>query len=268
MEAKPDRQLKVGLALLAVLVGFGLIPTVAGSLYAWGVIPHYHQPVLSVYTLGVLITASALILWERRRLPQFHIDGLVLGIVILAPVLQWAYGLPFRGFDVVPEAYLRPWWPKLAVDAALLALLVALRAKAPRPGPVAWAFVAGALVFVAAGLVGALTAPPGGIDPRSLPMTTLTFLVALTRWATYEGLIMVVFLWGYLRLLGWRDERILVAQTVLFMLFHIFLIPGRPAVFLIVVPATALAAGLLAWKNRSAAPSMIVYALVSIFVSF
>jgi len=98
-------------------------------------------------------------------------------------------------------------------------------------------------------------------------MTTLTFLVALT-WATYEGLIMVVFLWGYLRLLGWRDERILVAQTVLFMLFHIFLIPGRPAVFLTVVPATALAAGLLAWKNRSAAPSMIVYALVSIFVSF
>lgn len=68
--------------------------------------------------------------------------------------------------------------------------------------------------------------------------------------------------------LGWRDERILVAQTVLFMLFHIFLIPGRPAVFLIVVPATALVAGLLAWKNRSAAPSMVVYALVSIFVSF
>jgi hypothetical protein len=31
----------------------------------WGVIPHYHQPVLNVYTLGILMTASALILWCR-----------------------------------------------------------------------------------------------------------------------------------------------------------------------------------------------------------
>jgi len=70
MEAKPDRQLEVGLALLAVLVGLGLIPTVADSLCAWGVIPHNHQPVLSVYTLGVLITASALaaglLAWKNR----------------------------------------------------------------------------------------------------------------------------------------------------------------------------------------------------------
>ncbi len=265
MESKPDKHTKVGLALLAALAGFSLVPTVADSLYAWGVIPHYHQPVFDVYTLGVLITAWVLILWERRRLEQFHIDGLVLGIIIFGPVIQWAVGLPFRGLGVVEEAYLSAWWPKLALDAALLALLFAFKVKIPRPSPMAWWFGGGAIVLVVLGLVGALVLRSATPNAGGFAAMAMMFTVAMTRTATYEELLFRAFLWGYLRLLGWSDGKILILQAVTYVIFHVFYLPGNLFMFLVVTPAAALVLGYLAWKGRSIAPSMVANALTMLY---
>lgn len=265
MESELGKQTKLGLGLLAVLAGFSLVPVVAYCLYAWRVIPHFHQPVYDIHTLGVLATAWALILWERRRLAQFHIDGLVLGLLVFGPVIQWLVGLSFRGLGVVEEAYLNPWWPKLALDAVLLALLFAFKVKIPKPSPMAWWFAGGAAALVVLALVSGLAYPHAGPKFTEFGATAMMFVVGLTRPAAYEELLFRAFLWGYLRLLGWSDLKILIVQAALYLVFYIYLLPGSLFGFFIVTPVAALILGYLAWKGRSIAPSMVANALTMLY---
>ena len=70
------------------------------------------------------------------------------------------------------------------------------------------------------------------------------------------------FLWGALRRAGWEDVWIWAFQAALFWLAHIYWL-GRSPVSFWVVPLGGLVFGILAWRSRSIAVSMVAHGLVN-----
>ncbi len=98
---------------------------------------------------------------------------------------------------------------------------------------------------------------PGGTEKLTpsliffLPTQQLVF-AGLVEEPFFRG-----FLWGALRKSGWKDLWILIFQTVLFMIGHLYYLGGFPISFWIVVLFGGLVTGLLAWRSRSIATSMV-----------
>ncbi len=139
-----DSHLKVGLALLALYLAVRFWLTAADALGYWGVTSGYRQWVADVHTYGSLACAMALILWERKRLAQFHIDGLVLAFIAFGPIVEKALG------PVLTGSLAAVHWPKLTLDGLFLLALVLLAVKPRWPARKALVWLA---VGLAAGLV-------------------------------------------------------------------------------------------------------------------
>jgi membrane protease YdiL (CAAX protease family) len=73
------------------------------------------------------------------------------------------------------------------------------------------------------------------------------------------------FLWGALRKAGWRDHWILLAQAGLFWLGHFYYAGKAPWSFWLAIPAGGLVLGLLAWRSRSIATSMLAHGCMNGF---
>jgi membrane protease YdiL (CAAX protease family) len=71
------------------------------------------------------------------------------------------------------------------------------------------------------------------------------------------------FLWGYLRQTGLREVWIWLIQAGLFALGHLYYIVIYPFSLWVVVPTGALWFGLMAWRSRTIASSMLVHALTN-----
>ena len=98
---------------------------------------------------------------------------------------------------------------------------------------------------------------PDGTE--KLPSLVLFFLPVqqLVRAGIAEEPFFRGFLWGTLRRAGWKNIWILLFQTILFMIGHLFDFPSYPISFWIVVPLGGLVLGLLAWRSHSIATSMV-----------
>lgn len=72
------------------------------------------------------------------------------------------------------------------------------------------------------------------------------------------------FLWGSLRKTGLKDVWIWLIQAGLFWLGHFYaLTNGAPWSFWLIVPVGGLVLGLLAWRSRSIATSMLAHGLAN-----
>jgi membrane protease YdiL (CAAX protease family) len=71
------------------------------------------------------------------------------------------------------------------------------------------------------------------------------------------------FLWGSLRKTGLKDIWIWLAQAGLFWLGHAYALLYTPFSFWLIVPVGGLVLGLLAWRSRSIAPSMVAHGLAN-----
>ncbi len=91
---------------------------------------------------------------------------------------------------------------------------------------------------------------------KSLIFPPLYFLAyaGVTEEPLFRG-----FLWGLLRRAGWRDVWAWLLQTGLFALAHIYYLRQTPLAFWVIVPSGALLLGLLAWRSRSIATSLVAH---------
>jgi len=78
---------------------------------------------------------------------------------------------------------------------------------------------------------------------------------------TFRGL-----LWLFLRRLNILEWKILLLQSVVFLLFHINYVFQSPLAFIITIPVGSFLCGLLVWKSRSLAPSILVHYLYNVFI--
>jgi membrane protease YdiL (CAAX protease family) len=231
----------------------------------------------ATFEIGSYLLGAALIWWERDRLPDFHVGGLSLAIFILLKPIQTLLLLQRAGRARHPFAFPEPL--SLALWAIALVLLVALwrdRHKLPR---IRWADLGWLAIGIGAGI---LTAIALGypfsyqVEVGGLPRLTLLDVFREAPWgfvyqlgyaAVSEEPVFRGFLWGSLRKVGWREFWILLFQTGLFALCHIYYIQVFPISFWIIVPAGALVFGLLVWGSRRISTTMGAHATMNALTS-
>lgn len=243
-------KLPLGAVLLAGLLILRLpilavLPTIMHPVPAW---------VVPLFEHGTYVINAALIFWERDRFEQFHIDRWALGIYILTPLLLVPVGqhVFLSGVHV-------------ASVVVLGTALLLTRTKLPerRRATLLW-LGAAVLLGIALGVFNGYCIrwqddnAPRTIAGSFFPLPRL-FLVQLTRAASLEEPLFRGFLWGYLRLAGWKEGWIWLFQTGLFLLGHIYYFGRHSFSFWLIVPVGGLVIGWIAWRARSIGAGMIVH---------
>lgn len=233
-----------------------------------------HSWIDPVCQIGIYLLTAFLIYWERKRLMDFHIDGLALAIIILSKPIQTL--ILQRLLPVNSLAF--PNWPSLFlwIIAVILAVLLwKSRNILPK-------FTLRSFIWLGIGIAIGLVVPILLAYPMSLqthwvqPLTRNliiesirntpnTFLIQLGMAAVSEEPLFRGFLWGYLHKAGWKGVWIWLFQAGLFMLGHIFYIRELPISFWIIVPVGALVLGALVWRSKTISSSLAAHATMNTF---
>ena len=217
--------------------------------------PDWIEP---VYETGTYSLTGVLIWWERKNLSEFFIDRLALIILILGKpyelLLHWLQ-VPFN-YPAQSGIY----WLYLPIAFGLLIISLFVYPRLKKIDGQNWLWL---LAGIAAGIVSGILVGyllryqfPGGTG-RLTP--SLMFFLPAQQLA-YAGVVEEPFfrgfLWGGLRRAGWKNLWILIFQTILFMIGHIYYFGSFPISFWIVVPFGGLVFGVLAWRSHSIATSI------------
>ena len=225
-----------------------------------------------VFEIGTYFLTACLIWWERERLAHFHIDGLALGIIILFKPVQTLYLTIVWNFNSNPLAF--PNWPGLFLWGISLGLVAALwlsRAPWPKLSRKSWIWfgagiLAGLLTVLLMAYPMSLQVNNGSDCVSSQMLTVLrralpAFFYQLGYAAVSEEPLFRGFLWGYLRLAGWKNRWICLLQASLFMLGHSFYIIRAPISFWLIVPFGAIVFGGLVWRTKSLSSSLAAHGI-------
>ena len=226
--------------------------------------------VIPVYQVGTYLLTAMAIWWERERLSDYHIDKLALGIIILgAPLdlLFYQFHIPYK-YSTESPAY----WLYLPISLILGISLLVGHTRLPRfqKKSLLWLMIAiltGIILGVVIGILmrnnwPEITKYKPLTQIFSLPAKVLIFLpmhqmffAGISEEPFFRG-----FLWGLLRKVGLKEIWIWLVQAGLFWLGHLYYLGKRPLSFWLVIPG-GLVLGLLAWRSRSIANSMIAHGL-------
>jgi membrane protease YdiL (CAAX protease family) len=219
-----------GLLLLRfpLLTGVGVV---LGRTPGWAFVP---------YLLGTYSLTAFLVWWERERLQQFFFDRAA-SRIFLCQVFCFPLGI---------------------------GLFVRMRRAGARfpstpPGLVGW-LLAGAAVGTATSLSTFLLGivPPATRGPQPAGVVWLLFMAAIqtTNAGVFEEPLFRGFLWGYLRLAGWRNLWILLLQAALFTGGHVYYLRGEALLpWLVRMMLPSLTIGIMLWVSRSLAVSMVTH---------
>ncbi len=275
--AAPDqdhRRTSVTLLLVALLLAVRLL--------VWGgvrLIVHDQPLWLQLaFQLPTYLIISILIWWERGRLPEYHIDGLAIVIIVLFKPVE----ILIRAFDARTAPDLGyPLWGNACFLAIALGLAGALWRERSRLPPVRMVGFRHLAIGLLVGLALAVVlAYPTSFQLRgrglTYPVASPGILGALARgmlvqlgWAAImEEPLFRGFLWGVLRKAGWKEVWVWLSQAFLFWIGHIYYLREAPVSFWLIVPSGALVLGLLVWRTRSISASMAAHAAANSTSSF
>jgi membrane protease YdiL (CAAX protease family) len=276
LQASSDSENQQSHNQIALLLLLGLLvlrlPFFAGVPFFTSSPPNWLSPVFEV---GTYLLTLSLIWWERARLAEYHIDILVVVIIVfLKPIETIILSTFGKGGGTFPLAF--PGIPAIVIWISAIGLVAALlfqHTKLPRiQGKTVIWFIAGTLIGIVTAILLAypVTLQLGnGNRPITLPSFDLYnilvqgFIYQLGYAAVTEEPLFRGFLWGYLRRAGWREVWIWLFQAGLFWVGHIYYLGKLPISFWLVVPAGGLILGLLAWRSRSIATSMAAHAAMN-----
>lgn len=216
------------------------------------------------FEIGTYLLTALLILVERKRLADFHMGAEALVLLIFGQITKpLLYSIPH-----IPFIHSSTDWILITIAVLLLLSLIILRARIPKVSRKVMIWIG---IAVIVGIVGGLIVGLSlgylngfGFGPRaSFPALIVLFQRQLTFSATLEEPLFRGFLWGYLKKFGWNDGRICLFQAFLFCLGHTYYINTFPFSFWAIVPATGLVLGLMVWRSRSIATSMVVHGLIN-----
>lgn len=219
-----------------------------------------------VWEIGTYLLTALLIWWERDRLADFHIDKVVLLIFIAGKPLElllYQQQIPYSTFPNSVAYFLY-----LPIAIGLAVALLRTRPTLPKLNVRLWGwmvigFLGGiALAAYFASVFKVYRPRFGGEAPTS------TLLVFVPLWQMlYAGLgeepFFRGFLWGSFRKTGLKDVWIWLLQAALFWLSHLSTLLYAPFSFWLIVPVGGLVLGLLAWRSRSIAPSLLAHGLAN-----
>lgn len=240
-----------------------------------------HKPFLIdiVFNDGTFFITALLIWWERKRLSEFHITLGVLRLIIWTPLVSLIVG-----FIIVPMSLVRL---PLLLPQILISFWLLWNLKKgnfnnlPRTHHWLRWIIIGVIVglclaislsyFIGLQDIGGVFGKHRTIYESVLMLQSVKswvtvlplFLVQLSSAAILEEPLFRGFLWGYLRISGWKEMWILVFQAFLFWIGHVYYWNNAPYSFWLAVPIGAFVLGILAWKSRSIGTSMITHGLMN-----
>jgi membrane protease YdiL (CAAX protease family) len=230
-----------------------------------------------IFDIGTYLLTTFLIWWEVDHLADYHIDTLVVLIVVLFKPIQtlilklWGFNDHLLTFPSLPSLLI--WL--IAIVFALGMWSKRSRLTAVRSVSIRWlltGMLVGLLTAVVLSFPMSLQIPKAELTSEpSIGAATLTVLAQVLLAFPYQiGYAAVTeeplfrgFLWGYLRKLQWREVWIWLFQAGLFTFAHIYYIIKHPISFWIIVPVGALVLGFLAWRSRTIAASMAVHGMMN-----
>jgi membrane protease YdiL (CAAX protease family) len=192
------------------------------------------------FIIGTYLLTAILIYIERDRLQAFWFD------VISAIIFLFQSYLFLGGI-------------------ALFAAMGRKKAKFPAQpaGVLRWMLFGGLLGVLSALMLALLKLNPSGVrsaQPATLWYVFSALLVQMTNAAVWEEPLFRGFLWGHLRLAGWKNAWIWLFQAGLFTLGHIYYLRAEPfGAWLVRILVPALVIGLAAWGARSITASMVTH---------
>jgi membrane protease YdiL (CAAX protease family) len=231
----------------------------------------------TVFDIGTYLIIAIAIWWEREHLSDYHINKLALAIIILGKpleVLLYQLKIPFD----YPSQNIMKYWLYLPIS---LALVMALFIKRPALSKFAkkdwlwlcigllsgliWGIVSGLLIRNNGAGLGVAYSNSSLSRIFSVPARLLVFLPLQQMF--YAGIaeepFFRGFLWGILRKAGWKEVWIWLTQAGLFWLGHAYFLGKATWSFWLLVPASGLIFGLLAWRSRSISTCMIAHGLAN-----
>lgn len=220
-----------------------------------------------IYELGTYLLTGLLVFIERRRLAEYHIDMLALVLLLGAPFAV-LIGTAMGEYDLPGQEY------KAILAGVLLLALALWRPDLPRLGVGQTALHVGAGVLIGAalalgsGFLLIFQMPPdtkGSVAALSAGKSLYAVVYQLDFAAVAEEPLFRGFLWGRLRVRGWKESRIWLFQALLFVVGHLYYVGTANISAFLVVPLGALIFGLSAWRTRSVGTSMIAHGITNAF---
>lgn len=208
-----------------------------------------------ILELGMYIFIGALLWINRDCLADFHINRVSVWIYILScTILRFTLSVTTISF----------WVFGLIVLWMLIRKHLVLRPI--NNEDYLWAFrglILGFLMSVVLSYFLNLINPIGLIPSRQRPSLFFgvgAFFFELAHAALPEEMIFRGFLWGYMKSKGWEDKKILILQAGIFWLAHLNYYE-KPYTLWITVPLLSLILGIVVWRSRSIASSMVMHAV-------
>jgi membrane protease YdiL (CAAX protease family) len=217
----------------------------------------------AVYFIATYSLTAFLIWWERERLAEYHIGKLAVVIFILSkPYLLVLRMLGVESYSLIMT---------IIMVTVSLGLLWALYKDEPlilkKPANLSRWLVISLIIGAGLGIFsGYLLMLQGeeGLRQASLLRLLSNPTIQLANAAVYEEPLFRGFLWGYLRDKGWPDTWVWVVQAGLFGLAHMgYLGQVKLPISFWFAITMGFILGLIAWRARDIAPSMITHALTN-----
>jgi membrane protease YdiL (CAAX protease family) len=240
--------------------------------------PDYPEWLLPSEMFATYLLTAWLIYLQRNRLHEFHITACSIVLFITAPIFEpavsymtqnwisWPYSALFRIGVLVTAAFLAVFLWRYRHD---------VRARHDKLSWIALAIVAGILFGLASGFYfeyqqfGRIFVRDVILkSPSNLRDLVAVYCMQMMNAAVMEEPLFRGFLWGYLHARGMSDRRILLVQTLMFSVAHIYYLGVQPFSFWILVPSAGLMFGYLAWKSRSITPSLVAHSIVNSLPGF
>lgn len=258
---KEKTKSKESRAFLWLLIGLLFLRFPFLILSAYGIGPLSMEIADHYFEYGTYLLTALTILVCRNSLEKYHIDLPALVLFLIAPTLK-LIGLYQISSDGKGAA--NPW-VDIVFSILLLFALIRWHPNAKKRSAreiLLWLLAALAASFCLGIVCGKVRMCYGAAYQNEWPVSFLlgTFGYQLGYAAAIEEPLFRGFLWGFLAEKGWKETVIWLFQAALFTLGHIHYLGTYNLTLFVAVPVGALVLGLLAWKSRSIATSMVAHA--------
>ena len=228
--------------------------------------PAYSIQISVIFEVGTCLLTFLLTFLERKRLMEYHIDGLALILLLGAPVAV-LIGSKTGGYALPGQEIKAVFAVVLLVTLLIRRPELSKRSAAQTGIQIGAAILAGAVLAILSGFLSSFQLQET-IDLSALPSVGRLLygvLYQLDYAAAAEEPLFRGFLWGGLRRYGWKDHWIWLFQAFLFAAGHVYYVGVYNISAFLLVPLASMALGLIAWKTRSVGSSMIVHGIVNGF---
>ncbi len=236
------------------------------------IIPLDNDIMNSIFTNGTYLLTSILIIYERKKLSQFNFTFFSMILFTIMPMIGFLSTISADNSQQIQYNLQYNFLDCITLIMAIFLLILLINHKFSLPKKSLKKVIVELIVSIIVGIgVSFLITEFKSIDKlgyikisQLLPVTLFQFnYAAISEEPLFRG-----FIWGYLRKFQWKESWILIFQSSIFMLGHIYYLGSYPIFVFIRTFIAAFVLGIIVWKSRSIANSMVAHSIINSLSQF